>query len=75
MGRGADAVLDAHRSVHGVYRLPVIDAAIMPRLVSSNTNAPAHAVGERATAVPLAENSAAAVAWSVMQQHQQEGAP
>ena len=62
MGQGADAVVDAQCRVHGVDGLRVIDAAIMPFLVSSNTNAPAIAIGERGAAMILAESNARAAA-------------
>lgn len=47
MGTGPDAVVDAECRVHGVDGLRVIDASIMPHLVSANTNAPAIAIGEK----------------------------
>lgn len=47
MGAGPDAVVDAECRVHGVDGLRVIDASIMPHLVSSNTNAPAIAIGKK----------------------------
>ncbi len=47
MGRGPEAVVDAELRVHGVERLRVIDASIMPTLVSGNTNAAAVAIGEK----------------------------
>ena len=42
-----EAVVDAQLRVHGVPRLRVADASIMPNLVSGNTNAPAIMIGQR----------------------------
>lgn len=49
MGRAdnPDAVVDTQLRVHGVPRLRVADASIMPNLVSGNTNAPAIMIGQR----------------------------
>ena len=47
MGNGPDSVVDSECRVHGVDGLRVIDASVIPHLVSSNTNAPAIAVGEK----------------------------
>lgn len=47
MGQGPDAVVDNECRVHRVDGLRVIDASVIPHLVSSNTNAPAIAVGEK----------------------------
>lgn len=57
MGSGPGAVVDTQCRVHGVDGLRVIDAAVMPFLVSSNTNAPTVAVAERAAALILAERN------------------
>lgn len=47
MGPAGAAVVDPRLRVHGVGGLRVVDAAIMPRIVSGNTNAASIMIGEK----------------------------
>ncbi|WP_176590552.1 GMC family oxidoreductase [Sphingobium sp. EM0848] len=47
MGREGESVLDPQLRVRGIDGLRVIDASIMPRITSGNTNAPSMMIGER----------------------------
>lgn len=53
MGIGSDAVVDPRLRVHGIDRLRVIDASIMPRIVTGNTNAASIMIGEKGAAMIL----------------------
>lgn len=55
MGRGPNSVVDHKLRVHGITGLRVADCAIMPEIVSGNTNAPAIMIGEKASDLILAE--------------------
>lgn len=53
MGGGRDAVVDASLRVHGIKHLRVVDASIMPQVVSGNTNAPTMMIAEKASDIIL----------------------
>ena len=53
MGADQQAVVDERLRVRGVAGLRVIDASVMPRLVSTNTNAAAIMIGEKGAALVL----------------------
>lgn len=53
MGMDARAVVDPELRVHGIAGLRVADASVMPFQISSNTNIPTIAIGEKAAELIL----------------------
>lgn len=53
MGSDPMAVVDARLRVHGLRRLRVIDASVMPHVTSGNTNAPTMMIGEKGSDLVL----------------------
>jgi len=48
MGHGADAVVDDEMRVYGVEGLRVVDASVIPQIMSGNLNAPTQMIASRA---------------------------
>ncbi len=59
MGHDPMAVVDDQLRVHGIERLRVIDASIMPTMVSGNTNAAVIMIGEKGADLVRAARAAA----------------
>ena len=57
MGNDNLAVVSDRLKVHGVDALRFVDASIMPRITSGNTNAPTVMIAEQGARFILSDNS------------------
>src|SRR5262249_33102888 len=58
MGMRSDptSVVDSRLRVHGIERLRVIDASVMPTITSGNTNTPTAMIAEKGSAIILSDH-------------------
>jgi len=47
MGADADAVVDSEARVRSVHRMRIVDASIIPRVITGNLNAPVMMMAEK----------------------------
>ncbi|WP_366914349.1 GMC oxidoreductase [Mastigocoleus sp. MO_188.B34] len=57
MGNDPMAVVNSQLQVHGIRGLRVVDASIMPKITSGNTNAPTIAIAEKIASLLVSKSS------------------
>lgn len=61
MGTGEMAVVDPNLKVRGIDGLRIVDASVMPRITSCNTNAPTIMIGQKGASMILADRNTGSV--------------